>query len=149
MLIIHDEKIANRVRGIAEREQRPIEQVVEEMVTRYESDVEKAEPVSDSMNRVHALVYRTAREYWENEGNTERLKLTLEQVVEKVAFFAEDGKPLFYDEVSPEELNTSLGHLAEHHAGNSGIPDLPERSREIIREELGQESYERWHNKQF
>jgi predicted transcriptional regulator len=135
MLIIHDEKIANRIRNIAAREQKTVEQVIETAIeNHYVSDNETQQRVIDPLQRIRTRMYQEAREFWQKEGNTERLRLSQEEFYEQFAYFDENDMPIFIHEVPPDRKDNSLAALARKHSFRSGQPDLAERVDEIAAE---------------
>jgi hypothetical protein len=143
MLVIHDEQLAKELQEIADRENRPVEDVLKTMVNRYpteatESTVESAE--SEAIRRVRHKAYDKARTYWESVGDTAKAAMTDEELDREFGAFDEEGIPRLKSEL--DSLEPPVGSLAyaakiaETSQFASGKPDLAQRMKEILDEHL-------------
>jgi hypothetical protein len=82
MLVIRDEQTVRKLEQIAEREQRPVEDVLKSLVDRY-------------LNKI----YNRARQYWESVGDTTKAALTDEELDEQFGAFDKEGIPRLKDEL--------------------------------------------------
>ena len=108
---IQDEQLAQRLRQIAERENRQVEDVLRTMVAQYPA-VPPAEPVTDAaaLKRVRRKAYAKARRYWQSVGDTTKAALTDEQLDEQFGAFDEEGIPRLKSEL--QSLEPPVGSLA-------------------------------------
>lgn len=125
MLIIHNERIARLVSELAEREQRPVEQIIEAMADQYAAQVTL--PVADPMKRLRARFYAKARTYWVAENNAERLALTDEVLDKAFVMFDSEGKPLLQQDIQSDEQLPALYRLADRVEFYSGDPTAARR----------------------
>jgi hypothetical protein len=143
MLVIHDEQLAKELQKIAEREHRPVEDVLKSMVAHYPTETEaretKSEP-SEAVKRVRRKAYAKARTYWESVGDTIKAALTDEELDEQFGAFDEEGIPRLKSELkSLEPPPGSLAYAAKIARNSqlySGKSDLAERSEEILNKEF-------------
>jgi len=132
MLVIHDKQLAKDLEAIAQREQRPVEDVLKSMVAQYPT---KSEP-SEAVQRVRRKAYAKARVYWESVGDTAKAALTDAELDAQFGVFDEEGIPRLKSEL--KSLEPPLGSLAyaakiaETSRLDSGKPDLARRSEEIL-----------------
>ncbi len=117
------EKLAERLKRIAQRENRPVEAVIEKLLDSYGDDVllESVPPdIEDKAAYVAALreirpkLYKKAREYWQQTGNHERLALTDEQLDEQFWLIDHEGIPRLKTErgtvqLPPDPLEAIVG----------------------------------------
>jgi hypothetical protein len=139
MLVIHDEQLVKRLQEIAEIEQRPVEELLAEMVALYpsESNGTTSKPDNKEMvRRVRRRIYAQARRYWESAGDMEKAAMTDEQLDEEFGAFDEEGIPRLKSELrSLEPPPGSLAYaamIAERGDLNSGNPDLAFQTKEIL-----------------
>jgi hypothetical protein len=139
MLVIHDEQLARQLQRIAERENRPVEDVLKSMVSQYPAETlsEAAESgESDPVRRVRRKAYAKARQYWQSVGDMDKAALTDVELDEQFGAFDEDGIPRLKVELkSPEPPVGSLAFAAQIAEGSrlhSGKPDLAWRSEDIL-----------------
>lgn len=113
MLVIHDEQLAKELQKIAEREHRPVEDVLKSMVAHYPTETEaretKSEP-SEAVKRVRHKAYAKARAYWQSVGDTIKAALTDEELDEQFGAFDEEGIPRLKSEL--KSLEPPPGSLA-------------------------------------
>jgi hypothetical protein len=113
MLVIHDEQLAKDLQKIAEREHRPVEDILKSMVAQYPpahtENPTKAEP-SEAVKRVRRKAYAKARTYWESVGDTAKAALTDTQLDEQFGVFDEEGIPRLKSEL--KTLEPPPGSLA-------------------------------------
>jgi hypothetical protein len=139
MIVIKDEQLARELQQIAEREKRPVEDVLKSLIAQYPSEsaggtakVEKSEAVK----QVRRKAYAKARQYWKSVGDSARAGMTDEELDEEFGAFDEEGIPRLKSELdSLEPPPGSLAYaamIAERGKFRSGKPDLAQRSREIL-----------------
>jgi hypothetical protein len=112
-LEIHDEELARKLRQIAEREHRPVEDVLKSMVERYPAEIRDETPKADqseAVRRVRRKAYVKARAYWESVGDMEKAALTDEELDEQFRVFDEEGIPRLKSEIPSWE--PPVGSLA-------------------------------------
>jgi hypothetical protein len=113
MLIIRDEQLAKELQKIAEREHRPVEDVLKSMVAHYPAESEalevKSEP-SVAVKRVRRKAYAKARTYWQSVGDTVKAGLTDAELDEQFGAFDEEGIPRLKSEL--KSLEPPPGSLA-------------------------------------
>jgi hypothetical protein len=110
---IQDEELARRLQQIAERENRPVEDVLKTLVDQYpaEAPAESARPEqSEVVKRIRRKAYAKARQYWESVGDSEKAALTDEELDEQFAVFDEEGIPRLKSEM--KTLEPPVGSLA-------------------------------------
>ncbi len=110
---IQDEQLARRLRQIAERENRPVEEVLKTLVDQYPGEV-STEPdlreTSDTVKRIRRTAYAKARHYWQSVGDTSKAALTDEELDEQFGAFDEEGIPRLKSEL--KSLEPPVGSLA-------------------------------------
>jgi hypothetical protein len=141
-LVISDE-LAERLRQLAARQRRPLEEILQEMMTQYEHDpllVEVPESVQDKAAYLRALrevrpkIYAIARNYWRRVGDPERLALTDEQLDEQFWVIDPYGVPRLKSEqdtvqLPPDPLDEIVGLFAD-----SDLTDMSTTVRETMKE---------------
>lgn len=150
MLVIHDEQLAKELQQIAEREQRPVEDVLKAMIAQY-----PLEPVTDTpkydkaeaVRNVRRKAYAKARSYWQSVDDMDKVNMTDEELDEQFGAFDEEGIPRLKSELpSLEPPPGSLAYAAKiAESGNlrSGKPDLARRSKEILNQHFADDYYQR------
>lgn len=110
---IQDEQLAQRLRQIAERENRPVEEVLKTLVEQYPGEVSSEPDVhepSDTVKRVRRKAYAKARQYWHSVGDSAKTALTDEELDEQFGRFDEEGIPRLKSEL--KSLEPPVGSLA-------------------------------------
>jgi hypothetical protein len=110
---IQDEQLARRLRQIAERENRPVEDVLKTLIDQYpgEAPDEQVErEASDVVKRVRRKAYAKARRFWQSVGDTSKAALTDEELDEQFGAFDEEGIPRLKSEL--KSLESPVGSLA-------------------------------------
>jgi hypothetical protein len=108
---IHDEQLARQLQQIAEREKRPVEDVLKTLVAQYPAAVPDEKPVrSEAWRYVRGKAYAKARAYWQSVGDTEKAAMTDEQLDEVFHVFDEEGIPRLKSEMT--SLEPPVGSLA-------------------------------------
>jgi hypothetical protein len=110
---IHDEQLAQRLRQIAERENRPVEDVLRTLVEQYPGKVSSESDrreTNEAVKRVRRNAYVKARRYWQSAGDTAKAALTDEELDEQFGVFDEEGVPRLKSEL--ESLEPPVGSLA-------------------------------------
>ena len=110
---IHDEQLAKRLEKIAERENRPVEDVLKAMVAQY-----PAEPPTETVksnkgravNPVRRKAFVKARQYWQAIGDTLKASMSDEELDEQFGAFDEEGIPRLKSEL--KSLEPPVGSLA-------------------------------------
>jgi hypothetical protein len=139
MLVIHDEQLAKDLQKIAEREHRPVEDILKSMVAQYPPQIAENPTQAESSEAVKGVrrkAYAKARAYWESVGDSAKSTLTDDELDEQFGRFDEEGIPRLKSELkSLEPPPGSLAYaakIAETSQLNSGKPDLARRSKEIL-----------------
>jgi hypothetical protein len=150
MLVIHDDVIARQLQQIAEKENRPVEDVLKAMIAQYptELSMEEVRPEkSEAVKRVRRKVYAKARQYWQSIGDTTKSALTDAELDEQFGAFDEEGIPRLKSELkSLEPPPGSLAYAAKIAAKSqfrSGRPDLASRAEEILDEHFAEDYLKR------
>jgi hypothetical protein len=150
MLVIHDDQIARQLQQIAEKEQRPVEDVLKSMIAQYPTgaDSENIRPEkSEAVKRVRRKAYAKARQYWQSVGDTTKAALTDDELDEQFGRFDEEGIPRLKSELkSLEPPPGSLSYAAKIAANSqfrSGRPDLASRAEEILDEHFAEDYLKR------
>ncbi|NDJ78662.1 MAG: hypothetical protein GYB65_20625 [Chloroflexi bacterium] len=115
MLTIHieDEQLARRLRQIAERENRPVADVLRTLVEHYPGEVSAEQDnreASESVKQVRRAAYAKARRYWQAAGDTAKAALTDEALDEQFGRFDDEGIPRLKSEL--KSLEPPVGSLA-------------------------------------
>src|SRR5262245_28264809 len=146
MLVIHDDLIARQLQQIAEKENRPVEDVLKSMIAQYpaESPIDEIRhEKSEAVKRVRRKAYAKARQYWQSVGDTAKSALTDEELDEQFGAFDEEGIPRLKSELkSLEPPPGSLAYAAKIAAKSkfrSGRPDLASRAEETLDEHFAED----------
>jgi hypothetical protein len=110
---IHDEQLARQLQQIAERENRPVEDVLKSLVNQYPEapPIETTRPdKSEAVKRVRRKAYSKARLYWKSVGDTAKAVMTDEELDEQFGVFDEEGIPRLKSEL--KSLEPPVGSLA-------------------------------------
>jgi hypothetical protein len=103
---VHDEELARQLQEIANRENRPVEDVLKTMVARYpaETPIENGKPSkSESAKRIRRKAYAKARDYWQGIGDTTKAAMSDEALDEHFGAFDEEGIPRLKSELKSTE----------------------------------------------
>jgi hypothetical protein len=146
MLVINDEQLAKKLQEIADREHRPVEELLAEMIEQYppessanalKSEAPKPDK-SEAVKQARRKVYAMARRYWESVGDMAKAAMTDEELDKDFGAFDEEGIPRLRHELkSLDPPPGSLAYaamIAERGTFRSGKPDLARRSEEILDE---------------
>src|SRR5688572_15472774 len=93
---VRDEQLARRLQEIADRENRPVEDVLKTMVAHYPTEVpvEAGKPnKSERAKLILRKAYAKAREYWQSIGDTAKTDMSDETLDEQFGAFDEEGIP--------------------------------------------------------
>ncbi len=146
MLVIHDDQIARQLQQIAEKEQRPVEDVLKSMIAHYPTDDVRPEKI-EAVKRVRRKAYAKARQYWQSVGDTAKVALTDEELDEQFGAFDEEGIPRLKSELkSLEPPPGSLAYAAKIAANSkfrSARPDLASHAEEILDEHFAEDYLKR------
>lgn len=146
MLVIHDEQLSRKLRRIAERENRPVEDVLNSMIIHYPREVspEAAKPgKSEEVKNARRKVYNRARQYWLSIGDRVKAAMTDEELDEHFGRFDVEGIPRLKSEL--KSLDPPVGSLAyaakiaEEGQFRSGRSDLASRSKEILNQHFAED----------
>ncbi|MBX3085162.1 MAG: hypothetical protein KF716_26245 [Anaerolineae bacterium] len=112
---IHDEQLARQLQQIAERENRPVEDVLKTMVDQYPApstttDEARAARKKEAVTRVRRKAYAKARQYWDSVGDKAKVALTDEELDAQFVRFDEEGIPRLKSELT--SLEPPVGSLA-------------------------------------
>src|SRR5258708_28197046 len=141
--LIISEQLAERLQQISAHQQRPIENILEELVDKYEidalyadvpADIEDKEAYVAALREVRPKIYAIARDYWRRTGNRERLSLTDKQLDEQFWIIDPDGIPRLKSEIDTinlpaDPLENVVGLFAD-----SDLTDMSSTARETIKE---------------
>lgn len=140
---IQDEQLARRLRQIAERENRPVEDVLKTLIDQYPGET-TTEPgvheTSDAVKQVRRKAYAKARRYWQSAGDTVKATLTDEELDEQFGAFDEEGIPRLKSEL--KSLEPPVGSvayaakIAREANIRTGNPVGAVRADEILNEEF-------------
>lgn len=110
---VHDEELARQLRHIAERENRPVEDVLKTLVAHYpaEEATKAVKPnKSEGEKRIRRKAYAKARQYWQSIGDSAKAALSEEELDEQFGVFDEEGIPRLKSEL--KSLEPPIGSLA-------------------------------------
>ncbi len=114
---IHDEQLARALQQIAEQENRPVEDVLRELLAQYpgQRPAENSGSSEDDVVRhVRRKAYSKARLYWQSVGDAAKAALSDERLDAEFATFDEEGIPRLKSElVSLEPPAGSLAYAAK------------------------------------
>jgi hypothetical protein len=137
------EELAKRLEQLAAQQQRPIETILDELVTQYESDPlvnEIPDDVEDKVAYLKALrafrpkVYAKARAYWRKVGDQVRLALTDRDLDEQFWLIDHEGIPRLKSEQGTIELPPDpLEEIVDFFA-DSDLTDMSSTARETTQE---------------
>lgn len=109
--LVIGEPLAKRLRELARREQRPVEDVLEDILDRYaptppapQVPEDEAAAEQEALAVLRPKLYRMAREYWRRVGDEERLALTDEELDEQFWLIDHEGIPRLKSEQGQVEL---------------------------------------------
>jgi hypothetical protein len=110
---IHDEELARQLRQIAEREHRPVEEVLKVMVAQYPMPA-PAEPTppdkTEALQRIRRKAYAKARQYWQSTGDLAKAALSDAELDANFGVFDAEGIPRLKSEL--QSLDPPVGSLA-------------------------------------
>jgi len=128
--LIIDEQLAERLAQVAERQHKPVEDVLREAVDLLEA---KAADSLTPEQQMYRKIYSIARRYWREHNNADRLALTDEQLDEQFWLIDPDGIPRLKSEegtfyLPPDPLESMIGMIKD------GPSDLSQTVRETMAE---------------
>jgi hypothetical protein len=145
--LVIGKKLAERLQKIAERENRPVDNLVEELVESYEnsfdeealwetvpSDIEDKAGYVAALKELRPKLYKMAREYWQRVGDKERLALSNRELDRQFWLIDHEGIPRLKSDqdkvqLPPDPLEAFVGLFA-----NSDLTDMSTAVRETIAE---------------
>ena len=140
MLTINDEQLVKRLREIAEREHRSVEDVLKLLVTGYNDTQAAIEGDTDPVTGIRHKVYAEARRYWQTVRDTEKESLTDEELADQFAAFDEEGIPRLRSELAtsepPEGSLARMAETAEQADIRTGNSVDPATTDDILNEEF-------------
>jgi hypothetical protein len=139
--LVISERDAERLREIARRENRPVEEIVSQMIDVYASrrnnGEAQAQPGKERSSYMQKL-YAQARQYWQNVNDTERLSLTDAQLDEQFWCIDPEGIPRLksdQDKITlPPDGLLAMAQAAEREGFSATEPDID--YRKILNEEF-------------
>jgi hypothetical protein len=137
-LVINDSD-AQRLREIAEREHRSVDEVISQMIeiyTQRNTQIIAQDPVTGYRQKL----YKTARNYWQRAGNVERLALTDEQLDDQFWCIDPEGIPRLKSDQGTVNVPSSEGALAYLESiwkdNPKGEVEAPINYREILNKDF-------------
>ncbi len=122
---IQDEQLVQQLQQMADRERRPVEELLKTMVSRYaaEGPTESSPPSQEEkLNRIRRKAYAKARAYWQSVGDVAKAALTDEELYEQFGAFDPEGIPRLKSELPPGGPPVgSLAYAAKVIEENGGI----------------------------
>ncbi|MBI5959800.1 MAG: hypothetical protein HY866_13755 [Chloroflexi bacterium] len=106
---IHDEQLAQRLRQIAEQENRPVEDVLRTLLDQYPAEVIKPQ-MGETVRQIRRTAYTKARQYWQSVGDLTKAGMTDEELDEQFGVFDPEGIPRLKSEMAA--LEPPVGSLA-------------------------------------
>jgi hypothetical protein len=141
MLVIHDEQLVKQLQERAEREHRPVEEMLKAWIAERPALTAPKPEQSEAVRRVRAKAYAKARKYWESIGDIAKAALTDDELDEQFGVFDEEGIPRLKSELkSLEPPVGSLAYaakLAREANIRTGASDIAARADDILSEEFG------------
>lgn len=92
--------LAERLREIAGREDRPIDELVESLLLQYETSHE-----TQRLREFRMKLYEMARDYWQTVGDEARLSLSDEELDQQFWLIDQDGVPRLKSDEGQFELD--------------------------------------------
>lgn len=141
--------LAEQLRTIAEREHRPVTEVIEAMVKQYEptpaeplpplptleEDMAEMGPEEQALYReFRQKLYARAREYWQKVGNQERFALTDKELDDQFWLFDPDGIPRLKSEYGTITLPHDPFDDIDGFFVDSDLTDMSTTTRETLDE---------------
>ena len=124
MLTINDEQVAKQLRAIAEREQRPVDEVIKSLLEHYPLPPEpmQQEAITARVRQMRLEAYENARQHWREHGDTQKANLTDAELDEQFWLVDADGIPRLKSERGTIELPPGSGALLAESVVNANIP---------------------------
>ncbi|MHB8628991.1 MAG: hypothetical protein ACYDBJ_21955 [Aggregatilineales bacterium] len=147
-LVISGE-LAARLSNIAAREHRPVTSVIETMIKQYNASPQESLPPLPTLGEILAemdprqqamyrefrkKLYAIAREYWQREGNQERLALTDEQLDDQFWLIDPDDIPRLKSEYGTITLPHDPIDDIDGFFADSELTDMSTTTRETLDE---------------
>jgi hypothetical protein len=142
-IVIDNQSLAQQLHNIARRENRSVEEIISDLLERYQTvdrqDNNQFDP-DELVRRVQLAAYERARQYWQKVGDEDLLALTDEQLDEQFWLFDPNGIPRLKSEMGsvtiPDNSLYRLGEALDRAGFKSGRSDIASRSREILHNEF-------------
>ncbi len=128
-----NERDVQRLREIAQREHRPVEEIVSELIDSYTSQTQA------SVSEYRAKLYAYARRYWATVNDGERLSLTDEQLADLFWCIDPEGVPRLKpdkDKISLPENGLQTFLESVWRDNSSGQIEEPFDYREVLKKSI-------------
>lgn len=137
-------KTAERLQDIAQRENRPVEAVIEALLNRYETSADDTEgSEGESWHReFRSKLYKKARDYWQRTDNRERLALTDDQLDEQFWLIDHEGIPRLKSDQGTVDLPSDPLEAIDGLFADSDLTNMSTTVRET-KAEYYRKKYER------
>ncbi len=142
-IVIDNQSLAQQLNNIARRENKSVEEIISNLLKRYQSTDQQDDNQFDPdelVRRVQLAAYERAREYWKKVGDEDRLALTDKELDEQFWLFDPNGVPRLKSEMDrvtiPDDSLYRLGEALDRAGFRSGRSDIASRSREILHDEF-------------
>jgi hypothetical protein len=147
--LVISERDAERLNDIAQREHRPIGEIVSHMIDRYVPDA--SDPTQTTIEAEEREILRSlyveARAYWKTVGDTKKLALTDAELDEQFWCIDPDGIPRLKAEQGmislPYDPLVRMAELAEQSMESSGRTDISARFDELMENAIRAEGLKR------
>ncbi len=125
-------KTAERLQDIAQREHRPVEAVIEALLSRYETSADDTDANQDETwhREFRAKLYKKARDYWRRTDNRERLALTDEQLDDQFWLIDHEDIPRLKSDQGSVDLPSDPLEAIDGLFADSDLTDMSTSVRE-------------------
>jgi hypothetical protein len=145
--LVINKDLAKRLQTIAQRENRPVDSLIEELVDDYENgfdedalleavppDIEDKAAGIAALKELRPKLYKKAREYWKRVGDKERLALSNRELDRQFWLIDHEGIPRLKSDqgkvqLPPDPLEAFVGLFVD-----SDLTDMSTTVRETIAE---------------
>jgi hypothetical protein len=145
--LVIGKKLVERLQKIAQRENRPVDNLVEELVDNYENsfdeealweavppDIEDKAGYVEALKELRPKLYKMARDYWQHIGDKERLTLSNRELDRQFWLIDHEGIPRLKSDqakvqLPPDPLEAFVDLFAD-----SDLTDMSSTVRETIAE---------------
>ena len=141
MLVIHNQKLAEKLERIARRNNESVEEVIGRIADELEPEPFALPSPEEMLEQISSRLFGAARGYWLRVGDTARLQLSDEELESQLIGIDADGVPLLVGDPgwdTPTPGTGAAAALAAHAADlHFGREDSAMKSREILENEFG------------